>query len=228
MRLQYQNVEEGIFLSRPNRFVAQVELNGRTETVHVKNTGRCRELLIPGAKVYLERAENPARKTPYDLIAVQKGDRLINMDAQAPNAAAAEWVRSGALFPDLTLLRQEVRYDASRFDLYAEHGGRRTFLEVKGVTLEEAGVARFPDAPTERGTKHLRELIRCLAEGYEACLLLVIQMEEVRWFEPNNRTDPAFAEALRAADRAGVKILAYDCRVTPASMTIRTPVPVRL
>ena len=226
--MQYANVTEAVFLHRPNRFTARVELAGQTETVHVKNTGRCRELLIPGARVWLTKTDNPQRKTQYDLIAVQKGERLVNMDSQIPNAASEEWLRGGGLFSDLTLLRREVRYGDSRFDLYAEHGGKRAFLEVKGVTLEQDGAARFPDAPTERGVKHVQELIRCLEDGYEAYLLFVIQMENLRRFEPNWETHPAFGEALLRARDAGVHILAYDCTVRPDSIRLNAPVPIRL
>ncbi len=226
--MQYENVTEARFLRRPNRFLAEVELCGRTETVHVKNTGRCRELLQPGARVWLTKTDNPARKTQYDLIAVQKGERLVNMDSQIPNAAAEEWLRGGDLFPDLTLLRREVRYGDSRFDLFTEHGGKRAFLEVKGVTLEQEGVARFPDAPTERGVKHVQELARCLEDGYEAYLLFVIQMEHLRRFEPNWETHPAFGEALLRARDAGVQILAYDCIVRPDSIRLNVPVEIRL
>ena len=226
--MQYDNVTEAVFLRRPNRFIAEVELRGSTETVHVKNTGRCRELLVPGARVWLTASDNPLRKTKYDLIAVQKGDMLVNLDSQIPNATAAEWIQKGGLFPDLTSLRREVKYGDSRFDLYLEHGGKRAFIEVKGVTLEQDGVARFPDAPTERGVKHVEELIRCLGDGYEAYLLFVIQMQGVRRFEPNWATHPEFGEALQKAHAAGVQILAYDCEVTPDSIRIRNPVPIRL
>lgn len=226
--MQYDNVTEAVFLRRPNRFIAEVELCGRTETVHVKNTGRCRELLIPGARVWLTESKNPARKTKYDLIAVQKGDLLVNLDSQIPNAAAAEWIQKGGLFPDLTGLRREVKYGDSRFDLCLEHGDKMAFLEVKGVTLEVDGAARFPDAPTERGMKHVEELIRCLDDGYEAYLLFVIQMQGVRSFEPNWATHPEFGDALKKARAAGVQVLAYDCDVTPDSIQIRDPVPIRL
>ena len=226
--VRYENVTEAVFLRRPNRFLAEVELAGRVEAVHVKNTGRCRELLVPGTTVWLTGSDNPARKTRYDLIAARKGERLVNLDSQIPNGAAAEWLLGGGLFPDLTLLRREVRYGSSRFDLYAEHGGRRAFLEVKGVTLETDGVARFPDAPTERGVKHVQELIRCLEDGYEAYLLFVIQMGAVRRFEPNWETHAAFGEALLRARAAGVRLLAYDCSVTPEEIRIRRPVPIAL
>ena len=226
--MQYQNVRQGRFLSRPNRFIAQMELDGRTETVHVKNTGRCRELLVPGAAVYLEESGNPARKTRYDLIAVEKGDLLINMDAQAPNQVFREWAEGGGFRPDLTLLRPETTWGKSRFDFYWEaRDGSRGVVEVKGVTLEEKGHARFPDATTERGVKHLEELIRCQTEGYEAAVCFVIQMAQADFFAPNARTHPAFGQARRGAARAGVQVLAHACTVTPDSLTLAQAVPVR-
>ena len=226
--MKLPNLVKARFLSRPNRFIAQVELDGKEETVHVKNTGRCRELLVPGATVYLEFSSNPNRKTPCDLVAVQKGERLINMDSNAPNAVAAEWLRSGGLgfVPDV--LQPERTHGDSRFDLYFEHAGCKAFMEVKGVTLEDHGVVRFPDAPTERGVKHLRGLADAVREGYDAYMLFIIQMEGVRYLEPNRATHPAFAEALCAAAAAGVKVLALDCRVTEDSITAGQPVEVRL
>ena len=230
--MHYSNCTAGTFLSRPNRFVAQVALDGRTETCHVKNTGRCRELLIHGCRVYLTRSDNPARKTQYDLIAVEKqtahGPLLINMDAQAPNHVFEAWARAGRFRPRLTLLRPETVYGASRFDFYWEAGTDRGFVEVKGVTLEEDGVARFPDAPTLRGVKHLEELIACQAEGYEAAVCFVLQMAGMRDFAPNDLTHPAFGAALRRAAAAGVQILARECTVTPDSLAIAGPVPVCL
>ena len=225
--MKYGKVKEGVFLARPNRFIAQVAVDGRTETVHVKNTGRCRELLVPGAGVYLAEGASPARKTRYDLVAVQKGTRLVNMDSQAPNAAALEWLRAGNVFPAGTEIRPEYAYGDSRFDI-AAFTPELALLEVKGVTLERDGAALFPDAPTVRGAKHLRELAGFAAAGGRAYVLFVIQMEGVAYFAPNGETDPAFAAALRDAAGAGVHILAYDCRVTPEGMTIREPVPVRL
>ena len=226
--MQYQNVKKGIFLTRPNRFIAHVEVDGATQVVHVKNTGRCRELLVPGASVYLEESANPARKTKYDLIAVEKGELLINMDAQAPNQVFREWADQGGFLPGLTKLRPETTWGSSRFDFYWEAGDRRGFVEVKGVTLEENGHARFPDAPTERGVKHLEELIRCQDEGYEAAVCFVLQMEGMKDFAPNDSTHPAFGQALRKAAQAGVQILAHTCRVTPETLTIAEPVPVCL
>lgn len=224
--MQYEKVKEAIFLSRPNRFIAKVLLEGREETVHVKNTGRCKELLLPGARVWLSESDKAERKTRYDLIAVEKEGRLlINMDSQLPNAAAAEWLPRSGLFSPRAKIRREVTWSASRFDLYVEEGDRRAFMEVKGVTLEREGLALFPDAPTQRGVKHLRELTACLREGYEAYILFVIQMGEISAFSPNEATDPVFAAALRQAAEAGVKILAYDCAVTPHSLELRDPVP---
>ena len=223
----YANMVPGIFLSRPNRFIAYVEIDGRTETVHVKNTGRCRELLPPGAKVWCQRSDNPARKTKYDLITVQKGDLLINMDSQAPNITAGDWLRSGGL-GEIENLRRETVHGDSRFDLSFLKNGRQCFLEVKGVTLEKEGVCAFPDAPTERGAKHLRGLLRAAQEGYGAYVLFVIQMSPVRYLHPNDATDPGFGEALRRAAAGGVQVLAMDCIVTESTMDIRSPVPVVL
>ena len=225
--MHYPNVCPGRFLARPNRFIAQVEIDGQEETVHVKNTGRCKELLVPGCTVYLTRSDNPARKTKYDLVAVQKGDLLINMDSQAPNHAAQEWLAAGGLGP-LTLLKPECRYDQSRFDFYFEAKDRKAFLEVKGVTLEEHGIVRFPDAPTQRGARHIHELIKCQEEGYDAYLLFVIQMEGVKYFSPNSQTQPEFATALLEAQAAGVKLLAYDCHITPDTMIILNKVKIIL
>lgn len=227
--MQYQTVKEGRFLSRPNRFVAHVELDGAEEIVHVKNTGRCRELLVPGARVYLADSGNPHRKTRYDLIGVEKGPLLVNMDSQATNRVFGEWAGAGNFRPGLTLLRPETVWGNSRFDFYWEAtGGRKGFVEVKGVTLEENGHARFPDAPTLRGVKHLEELARCRAEGYEATVCFVLQMGGMVDFGPNDLTHPAFGDALRRAAAAGVEVLAMECAVTPDTLSISKPVPVRL
>ncbi len=226
--MHYNTVEKGIFLSRPNRFIAHVELGGRREVCHVKNTGRCRELLVPGAVVYLERAVNPARKTAYDLIAVEKGGLLINMDAQAPNRVFAEWAAGGRFLPGTTAVRPEFTWEDSRFDFLLEDGRGRYFVEVKGVTLEENGEARFPDAPTERGVKHLNGLRRVVEQGSRAAVFFVVQMKGVSSFRPNDETHPAFGAALRAAAAAGVGVYAWDCAVTPDSLVIDSPVPVRL
>ena len=226
--MHYENMEPAVFLSRPNRFVAYVEQAGKQEICHVKNTGRCRELLIPGAELYVQRSDNPARKTALDLISVKKGAQWVNMDSQAPNKAAAEWLKNGGLGTKEILVRPEYKYENSRFDFYLETEGRKAFMEVKGVTLEEDGTARFPDAPTERGVKHIRELIRCLDDGYEAYILFVIQMKGVHAFEPNDRTHPVFGETLREAAGKGVRILAYDCLVKPDEMTIDQRIEVHL
>ena len=225
--MEYSNMVPGVFLDRPNRFIAHVEIDGAVETVHVKNTGRCRELLPKGARVYCQRSDNLARKTKYDLISVEKNGRLINMDSQAPNAAAGEWLRSGGL-GRMENLRAETVHGDSRFDFSFTLEGRPCFLEVKGVTLEEDGVCAFPDAPTERGAKHLRGLTQAAAEGYGAYVLFVIQMENVRYLCPNETTDPDFALALRQAAAAGVHVLAVECRVTPETMTLTKGVPVKL
>ncbi|WP_298483722.1 DNA/RNA nuclease SfsA [uncultured Ruminococcus sp.] len=231
--MKYKQIISGIFLERPNRFIAHVEIDGVPEIVHVKNTGRCKELLLSGSTVYLSVADNPSRKTKYDLIAVEKQrdgapPLLINMDSQIPNAAAEEWLRTGTLFSPHAVIRREVTYGNSRFDFFVTDGERKAFLEVKGVTLEEKGIAMFPDAPTERGVKHLRELIQCRQDGYEAYVLFVIQMKEMTAFRPNDMTHSAFGDALREADRTGVKILAMDCAVTPDSIVLDEAVPVQL
>ena len=230
--MHYSNCTAGTFLSRPNRFVAQVALDGRTETCHVKNTGRCRELLIPGCRVYLTRSDNPARKTKYDLIAVEKetvhGPLLINMDAQAPNHVFEAWARAGRFRPGLTLLRPETVYGASRFDFYWETASDRGFVEVKGVTLEEDGVARFPDAPTLRGVKHLEELIAARQAGYQAALCFIVQFSGAKYVTPNDTTHPQFGQALRRAAAAGVEVFALGCAVTPDTLTAEEFVPVRL
>ncbi len=217
----------GHFLSRPNRFIAHVEIGGEERVVHVKNTGRCRELLQPGAQVWCRFDPNPARKTGYDLITVRKGVRLINMDSQAPNAAAKEWLLQGGL-GDIALLKSEARHGDSRFDFSFVKDGQSCFLEVKGVTLENDGICAFPDAPTERGAKHLRGLAELARQGYGAYVLFVIQMEDVKYLHPNDVTDPSFGAALRDAAASGVQVLAMDCAVTEDTMEIRHPVPVRL
>ena len=225
--MRYQSMTSGVFLSRPNRFIAHVEIDGREEVVHVKNTGRCRELLVPGCTVFCQRSDNPNRKTKFDLIAVRKGERLINMDSQAPNIAAGEWLRSGGL-GELTDLRAEVKHGDSRYDFSFVKDGKRCFLEVKGCTLEEDGVCAFPDAPTERGAKHIRGLTAAVGEGYGAFILFVIQMPDVKYIRPHDETDPDFGAALREAARAGVTVLAMDCAITPDTMQIRLPVLVKL
>lgn len=247
--MKYSNIHRGRFLERPNRFIAYVDVKGDNgyskEKVHVKNTGRCKELLVPGATVYLEHSDKPERKTAWDLIAVEKEvtDKngksrtvLINMDSQAPNAVTEEWLKSGALYRDISYIKRECKYGDSRFDFYLEREyekdgkkeQRKMFLEVKGVTLEKDGLAMFPDAPTERGIKHIRELIHCIHEGYDAAILFVVQMEEAKLFRPNIETQAQFAEALRDAESAGVKILVHLCKVTPDSLRIAEAIPYEL
>ena len=226
--MHYKEVRSAVFLSRPNRFIAIAQVDGREETVHVKNTGRCRELLIPGCTVYLSKGDNPARKTAYDLVAVEKGDMLINMDAQAPNLVFGEWAKGGNFRSDLILLRPETKWGNSRFDFYWESGGEKGFVEVKGCTLEENTVALFPDAPTERCVKHIRELMHAQQEGYSCSICFVLQMKGCRVFKPNERMHHEFAQALREAAAVGVQILAVDCRVTPDSLEIDSEVPVEL
>lgn len=226
--MRYQNIVKGRFLERPNRFIAKVEIDGQIETVHVKNTGRCRELLTKGAAVYLEKSDNPRRTTRYDLVTVEKGSRLINIDSQAPNKVVEEWLWQKELFPDLTLVRPETTYRHSRFDFYVETPSEKIFLEVKGVTLEEEDVVRFPDAPSERAVKHVEELIQAKQEGYRVFVLFVVQMEQASYFSPNRQMQEAFAQALCRAEAAGVEILAYTCKVTPDSLAIRQRIPVKL
>ena len=230
--MKYKHVVDAIFVERPNRFIANVDINGERETVHVKNTGRCKELLVPGSKVYLSLADNPERKTKYDLIAVEKirenkQNLLINMDSQIVNDVVGEWLTRGLLFSKEAMIRREVTYGKSRFDFYIEDGDRKAFLEVKGVTLEHDGVASFPDAPTERGIKHIHELMKCMQEGYEAYILFVIQMKEMKWFQPNDITHKAFGDALRKAEQSGVKVLAYDCKVSQNFIEIDQSVVVK-
>ena len=225
--MRYSNIVPGVFLERPNRFIAHVEIDGKTEVCHVKNTGRCKELLPSGARVWCQKSDNPNRKTKYDLITVQKGERLINMDSQAPNAAAKEWLLSGGL-GQITDLRAETVHVDSRFDFSFVRDGKRCFLEVKGVTLENDGVCAFPDAPTERGIKHIRGLIDAVENGYTAAIFFVIQMDDVKSFSPNYDTHPQFGDVLKEAQAAGVNILAYSCKVTPDTIEIDKPVPVVL
>ena len=217
----------GTFLARPNRFVAHIEIDGREEVVHVKNTGRCRELLPVGAEVWCQRSSNPNRKTKFDLITVRKGSRLINMDSQAPNAAAREWLLSGGLGP-IENLKAETVHGDSRFDFSFTKDGRQCFLEVKGVTLENDGICAFPDAPTDRGAKHLRGLTEAAKAGFGAYVLFIIQMADVKYLHPNDATDPQFGTALREAAANGVQVMAVDCAVTVDSMTIGKEVEVVL
>ena len=225
--MRYDNMTPGIFRARPNRFIAHIEIDGAVEICHVKNTGRCRELLVPGCTVWCQQSDNPNRKTKFDLIAVQKGDRLINMDSQAPNKAAGEWLRGGGL-GEISELRPEVRHGDSRYDFSFLKDGKRCFLEVKGCTLENDGVCAFPDAPTERGAKHIRGLTEAARAGYGAYILFVIQMSDVKYIRPHDETDPEFGRALREAAQNGVQVLAMDCAITPDTMQIRLPVLVKL
>lgn len=231
--MNYQEVVEGIFIERPNRFVAYCEVEGTVYKVHVKNTGRCQELLLPGVTVYVEKSHNPKRKTPYSLIAVKKGSLLINMDSQAPNMVVEEALSSGqielsGIKKPLSFIKREQVYGQSRFDFYCEAEEEKIFIEVKGVTLEEEGVVRFPDAPTERGIKHLEELIKAQSEGYHSYILFVVQMGEARYFTPHGAKHPEFEETLKKAAKAGVNILAYTCEVTPSELTIKEKLPVQL
>ena len=225
--MRYERVVTGRFISRPNRFIAKVEVDGKEETVHVKNTGRCKEILRPGVTVVLFDSENPERKTRYDLIAAYKGDMLINIDSQAPNRAFQEFIPKSGLFSDDPKIHPEYTHGDSRFDFYIEDGERKIFVEVKGVTLEHDGICSFPDAPTERGLKHLRGLKRAVDEGYECYAAFVIQMKPMRYFTPNYATHEEFGQVLEEVNKAGVGILAYDCIVEPDSMTVDSPVPVR-
>ena len=228
--MKYENIKEAVFIERPNRFIANVCIDGNEEKVHVKNTGRCRELLLKGCRVFLEESKNSARKTKYSLVAVYKGERLINMDSQIPNYVAEEALKKGIIkeigIPDF--VKREVKYSQSRFDIYYEKDGRKGFIEVKGVTLEKNGEVLFPDAPTERGTKHIIELIKDKKEGYEAAVLFVIQMKDVSFFAPNAETDKDFSQALKNAKEEGVNILAYDCDVKEDEIVLKDKVEVRV
>ena len=231
--MRYNSIIPGIFLERPNRFIAYIDINGKKETVHVKNTGRCAELLRPGARVYLQESDNPDRKTRWDLIAVEKETdqgsvRLVNMDSQVPNQVVKEWIEKGGLIKGATLVKPEYTYGNSRIDLYVETNERKILIEVKGVTLEEEGRVRFPDAPSERAVKHVEELKAAVRQGYEAYVFFVIQMRDVRYFTPNTDTHPAFAKALREAAEGGVRVVAYDCEVSPDAIQIAQEVPVVL
>lgn len=231
--MKYEKIVKGIFWDRPNRFIANVEINGQMERCHVCNTGRCKELLIPGCQVFLKECDNPKRTTKYDLVVVDKEletgtIRRVNMDSYAPNRVAKEWLEKGRMGLEITKIATEKKYGNSRFDLYFEGNGKKAFMEVKGVTLEKDGVAKFPDAPTQRGIKHIQELCQCIQEGFEAYLLFVIQMEDIKYFMPNDDTHPEFGQALRRAKKAGVHILARECVVTETTLEIGKEVPVRL
>jgi sugar fermentation stimulation protein A len=226
--MKYDNIKRAVFLDRPNRFIANIELDGRREVCHVKNTGRCKELLLPGAEIYVQELDIASRKTKLDLISVRKGSRLINMDAAAPNRVFMEWLPDSQLFKDITLVKPESSFGSSRFDFYVEAEGKKAYIEVKGVTLEAEGIVRFPDAPTERGVKHLSELVSCVNAGFQAYAVFIVQMKDVSYFEPNDFTHPAFGAALREAFNSGVKVLALDCEVSEDSISISDYVQVRL
>ncbi len=226
--MKYEKIVKGEFLSRPNRFIAKVLIDGKEETVHVKNTGRCRELLTDRAEVFLSLSSNPNRKTKYDLIAVRKGEKFINMDSQIPNDVAEEYLKKGKIFSEKAVIRREVTHGKSRFDFYIEYENEKIFLEVKGVTLENDGVAMFPDAPTERGIKHIKELCTLTSQGYKAYILFVIQMEDVFLFRPNDITHKAFGDALREAKKSGVNIIAMNCRITENSIEMFKEIEVEL
>ena len=224
----YNNIRKGTFIRRPNRFIAEVEIGGKVEICHVKNTGRCRELLVPGSTVYVNHVDNPARSTAYDLVAVYKNDVLVNIDSYAPNRAFGEYLRQGKFLGDVALIKAETKYGGSRFDFYMETVAGKAFIEVKGVTLEENGIAMFPDAPTERGIKHLNELAACIADGYDAYVVFVIQMKGVTHFTPNYKTHQAFGDTLAKVIDAGVNVLAFDCVVKPDEMLVDSPIPIKL
>ncbi len=226
--MKYENIKKAKFICRPNRFIANIEIDGKAQVAHVKNTGRCRELLTEGAEIYVQEFDSPARKTKFDVIAVKKGERLINMDSQVPNRVFYEWSEAGKFTDGLSLIRPETFYGESRFDFYMEAGERKIFVEVKGVTLEENGVVRFPDAPTERGVKHIRELICAKENGYEAHIVFIVQMENAEYFEPNDLTHPEFGDTLREAAEKGVSVTALSCRVTPDSIEADRTVKIKL
>lgn len=226
--MKYENISPAVFLRRPNRFIAHILHEGQEKICHVKNTGRCRELLVPGTDILVQRAANPGRKTEFDLISVYKGERLINMDAAAPNTVFGEFLKQGGLGPVPGLIKPECRHGDSRFDFYFELNGRKAFAEVKGVTLEQDNIARFPDAPTERGVKHLKGLISCVKEGFDAYAVFVVQMKGIEFFEPNWATHSEFGLALKKAEKAGVKILVYDCDVGTDSLDISAPLTYKL
>ena len=226
--MKYENIKKAKFISRPNRFIANIEIDEKIQIAHVKNTGRCRELLVPGAEIYVQEFDSDTRKTKFDLITVKKGQRLINMDSQVPNHVFREWVESGNFANDVTLIRPETFFGDSRFDFYIEADNRKIFVEVKGVTLEENGIVRFPDAPTERGVKHLRELIGAIDKGYEAQVVFIVQMDNVSHFEPNDQTHPEFGKVLREAAQKGVSVTALYCKITPDSIEAVGEVEIRL
>lgn len=226
--MKYENIVKGQFLSRPNRFIADILIDGKVEACHVKNTGRCKELLIPNCTVYLDRSSNSERKTKYDLIAVQKGEMLVNIDSQAPNKVFGEWIENEGYFKDIIRIKPECKYKNSRFDFYIETKDRKIFAEIKGVTLEENSIVRFPDAPTERGVKHINELCDAIKNGYDAYIFFIVQMEECKYFTPNKNTHPEFADALITAQKCGVNVECLNCTVEPDKLNIKNFIDVRL
>lgn len=226
--MKYDSIVKARFIKRLNRFVAEVELDGKKELCHVKNTGRCRELLREGVSVYLEKSKNENRKYKYSLVTVQKGERLVNMDSSAPNKAVYEWLKDESYFKNITYLKPECTYGKSRFDFYFEYEGKKAYAEVKGVTLENEGVVSFPDAPTQRGLKHINELCECMKEGFEAYIIFVVQMKDVLYFTPNDSHDPKFSEGLRRAEKSGVRVLCFDCEVTENEMNIKDEIVIKL
>lgn len=225
--MEYNNILNAEFIDRPNRFIANILVDNQKQICHVKNTGRCKELLTHRAEIYVQQSNNPQRKTKYDLIAVQKGSRLVNMDSQAPNAVVGEWLTQKEPFGKITYLKAEHKYKNSRFDFYFETEAQRAFVEVKGVTLENDNIVSFPDAPSERAVKHLKELMEALDEGYKCYVIFVVQMKDVLYFTPNYENHREFAETLKLADEKGVRVFAVDCYVTPASITAGDRVEVR-
>lgn len=226
--MRYENIVRGRFILRENRFIARVDIDGKTEVCHVKNTGRCKELLVKDAEVFLEPSKDPNRKTKYSLVAVNKKGRLINMDSQAPNKAVEEALKAGKIFENVTFLKRECKYKDSRFDFYIEQGDIRTFIEVKGVTLENNNIVSFPDAPSERAVKHVNELAEAVKEGFKACILFVVQMKDIEYFTPNEKNHKEFALALKNAYKNGVDIIAYDCSVSECEMILRDRIRVVL
>lgn len=225
--MQYDNIRRGQFISRPNRFIANILVNGKEEICHVKNTGRCTELLVPGAIIFVREVKNDRRRTKFDLVSVFKGERLVNIDSQIPNNIFREWIESNNYFPGLSLVKPEYKYRNSRLDYYLEAGDQKIMVEIKGVTLEKDGAAFFPDAPTERGIKHINDLCHAITEGYEAYLIFIIQMKNVLYFAPNRETHPAFADAVLRSVDMGVQLLALDCDVTADSITVGNYVKVK-
>lgn len=225
--MKYNNIRKAKFINRPNRFIAHIEIDGKEEVCHIKNTGRCKELLIKNAEIFVQEFDNASRKTKYDLIGVYKDKKLINMDSQAPNKVFHEWIQKGLLFDDINFIKPEYKYNNSRFDFYIETADKDIFVEVKGVTLEEDGIVMFPDAPTERGLKHINELIDCIDHGYDAYVVFIIQMSDVLYFTPNYKMHKEFGDALKRADKKGVKVIALDCRVTEDSIAAGSFVKVK-